>query len=178
MIEEWRDIVGYEGLYQVSNLGNVKSLDRETKGRIKGFKNKLKGKYLKPDLMRSGHLRVTLYKNGTNKHLQVHRLVALSFIENNDNKEFVNHLDENPSNNNVDNLEWATAQENTNWGTGIERRAKNQYKKIKVTYIDNTYEIWESQTIFAKEFKINISGINNVLNGRRTNYKGMIFEYV
>ena len=103
MDEEWRDIQGYEGHYQVSNLGKVRSVKREP------F-------VLKGDLQQNGYRRVYLWLNGRKKNLLVHRLVAETFIENPDEYTDVNHLDEDKTNNHVDNLEWCTHLYNMNYG--------------------------------------------------------------
>ena len=123
MIEEWRPIEGYEGLYEVSNLGRVRSLDRYVKysnGQIHLHKSKvlslLKGEY--------GYIQVNLHCNGKNKRCFVHRLVAQAFIHNPDNLSEVNHKDEDKSNNNVDNLEWCNRSYNINYGTRTERQKK------------------------------------------------------
>jgi hypothetical protein len=114
MKEVYKDIKGYEELYQVSNKGNVKALDRynvDKNGKQKFYP----GKTLKPDIIRRKHtsyLRVTLCKNGHLKKIQIHRLVAETFIENPDSKSCVNHIDNNGSNNIVTNLEWCTHAEN------------------------------------------------------------------
>ena len=105
MNEIWKDIVGYEGLYQVSNLGNVK--------RINFFK---KERFVIPCSNGSGYLYVSLSKNNKRKNFYIHRLVATAFIENHDNLPVINHKDENRSNNSVDNLEWCTQKYNCNYG--------------------------------------------------------------
>jgi NUMOD4 motif/HNH endonuclease len=108
--EIWRDINGYEGLYQVSNLGNVRSLDRTIK-HYTGSVSVLNGR-LKSKSNSRGYLIVGLCKNGRLKSLKVHRLVAEAFIPNPENKPEVNHLSGNKSDNNIDNLTWATPSEN------------------------------------------------------------------
>jgi hypothetical protein len=107
-MEIYKQIVNYENLYEVSNLGNIKSLE---KGDGNGYKTRL----LKQEVIKRDHTnyrRVTLSKNGIIKRFQVHRLVALHFIVNIDNKLLVNHIDNNGENNCVPNLEWATQSEN------------------------------------------------------------------
>ena len=106
-IEEWKDIVGYEGLYQVSNLGNVKSIDR-----INRIGRHVPERILAQSNTTSGYLNVNLSKDGIARVYQVHRLVATAFIENSDNKPQVDHIDNNKHNNNANNLRWVTEKEN------------------------------------------------------------------
>ena len=113
MSETWKDIVGYEGVYQISTNGNIKSVPR--KGTRGGLLISTKDK--------DGYLCVGLNKNGKRKTFKVHRLVAITFIPNIDNLPEVNHKDENKSNNCVDNLEWCTHDYNSNYGTRGKRIA-------------------------------------------------------
>lgn len=117
MIEEiWRPIEGYEGLYEISNTGQVRSLDK-----YDSMNRFYEGRILKLFADRLGYLRAQLYSNNKKKSFLVHRLVAEAFIPNPDNLPQVNHRDENPSNDNVDNLEWCDAKYNSNYGTRIDR---------------------------------------------------------
>ena len=115
MMEEWRAVPGYEGLYEVSNMGNVRNVRKNTLLRLS------KDCY--------GYIQVSLYKNGRRTGLRVHRLVAEIFIPNSENLPMVNHKDEDKSNNRVDNLEWCTAKYNMNYGTIVERREKTKIQK-------------------------------------------------
>lgn len=116
-MEIWKDIKGYEGLYQVSNMGRVRSL-----------KNKI---ILKPIKNTNGYLKVNLYNNRKMKTFLIHRLVALAFISNTENKPQVNHKDENKTNNCMNNLEWCSVDYNNKYCTRTERAIKNtNYKKI------------------------------------------------
>lgn len=108
MKEIWKDIPNYEGLYQVSNLGNVKSLCYGARNIRKSNVHKI----LKHSPNNWGYHKVQLYKNGKSQMLYIHRLVASLFIPNPENKVQVNHIDGNKENNTVSNLEWATPREN------------------------------------------------------------------
>ena len=116
MKEIWRDIQGYEGYYQVSNRGRVKSLER-----IDNNNHKVKEKILKMVSDKDGYLIINLYKNGKHKTCRIHRLVANAFLENPNNYPQINHLDENPKNNHVNNLNWCTAKQNNNHGKHNEK---------------------------------------------------------
>ena len=120
MTEVWKDIEGYEGLYQVSNLGRVKSLPKKTKNQY-SYKEIM----LKQNKDKDGYLIVNLTKNKKGKTYKVHRLVAFAFIPKIKNKEIINHKDGNKQNNSVDNLEWCTNREN------IIHAFKNNLIKIK-----------------------------------------------
>ena len=111
MVEIWKDIKGYEGLYQVSNWGNVRSLDRYKKTKNNSF-SFIHGQLLKQYVTNRGYLNVYLYSNGKNKFFSIHRLVATHFLKNTENKPQVDHIDCNKFNNHVDNLRWCSASEN------------------------------------------------------------------
>lgn len=117
-VEVWRDVYG--GLYSVSNLGRVKSNDRQIVY-SNGVVTKYKGKLLKPEVVADGHLRVTLSSGGKKQRVFVHRLVAEAFIPNPNNYPIVNHKDEVPSNNCVGNLEWCTCAYNNAYNNRHER---------------------------------------------------------
>ena len=111
MKEIWKDVIDYEGYYQVSNLGNVKSLERkDTIGR------RVREKIVTPNVTVKGYLEVGLYKNGKRHIFKIHRLVGLAFIPTVKDKNEINHIDENKQNNRVDNLEWCNRSENVNYG--------------------------------------------------------------
>lgn len=112
MREIFKDVVGYEGLYQVSNLGRVRS--------------SYSGKILRSATKKRGYQYVNLYKDKISKMHQVHRLVAMTFIPNPNNLPIVNHKDEDPTNNNVENLEWCTHTYNINYGTARQRISESR----------------------------------------------------
>lgn len=125
--EIWKDIPGYEGYYQASTLGKIKRLD--TYVLFNGVAALRKGGIIKPNNAK-GYEVVNLSKDGKLTRCGVHRLVALTFIPNPNNLPQVNHKDENPANNCVDNLEWCDAKYNRNYGTAIERGASKISKGI------------------------------------------------
>lgn len=111
-IELWKDIDGYEGFYQVSNLGRVRSLPRYVSDRRLGTKF-LKGRDLSLTADSNGYVIVVLQRNGEKRSFKVHRLVTTAFLPNPENKPSVNHIDHNKANNCLSNLEWCTPKENT-----------------------------------------------------------------
>lgn len=126
--EIWKDIENYEGYYQISNLGRVKSLERYKK--IKTKKVLLKERIMKPHKQYgksdNEYLDIILYKNGKSERFYVHRLVAKAFIPNPENKNQVNHKDKNKQNNNVYNLEWCTQNENVKHSYTFPDRKRNK----------------------------------------------------
>ena len=166
--EYWKPVVGYEGLYEVSNWGRVKSLNYNHTG---------KGKILKQHQCMDGYKSVMLYKDGKRKIILVHRLVAQAFIPNpNDYKE-VNHKDEDKTNNSVDNLEWCDRLYNVRYGTGIERRSKTQSKPVLQYDLEGNFiKEWKSVT----ECGINGYDQGHVAaccRGERKTHRGYIWRY-
>lgn len=184
MVEEWRDIEGFEGLYQVSNLGEVKSLRKE---RALGHSVKVTEEHiLRPSTHRDGYLRVVLMKDHVRYTRLIHRLVAQTFISNPENKPTVNHLDEIKTHNSVDNLEWATISENTTYGNAYVERVKTQkmhQPKSKVVYqytLDKELVAkYTSAGEAARQTGVIKSGIQHCANGHRgfKTYKGYIWRY-
>ena len=123
--EVWKDVAGYEGYYQVSNKGNVRSVERIVRGRKYG------GRTLRPAHDIGGYLYVVLSKNGVTKNKKVHRLVAEAFIPNPNNYLEINHKDEDKTNNHVENLEWCTREHNINHGTRTEKVRQKRSKRVK-----------------------------------------------
>lgn len=114
MKEEWRDVHDYEGYYQVSSLGRIRSLDRLVPHSRIGKKTQfVKGKILTPYPSNNNYMLIVLSKNGKISRNLLHRLVAVAFIEKPTGKDWINHIDNNPKNNKIVNLEWCTPKENT-----------------------------------------------------------------
>lgn len=155
MEEIWKDIEGYEKLYQISNFGRIRSKDRVTRN---GRCNKCirKGKVLKPTLNQYGYLKIALWKENTTKFFGIHRLVAMTFLENNENKNEINHKDGNKTNNCIDNLEWVDRSENMKHAVRMGLLQTKGYirKKKKIIQKDldgNTIKIWDSCSDIVRE---------------------------
>ena len=170
--EIWKDIKGYEGLYQVSNLGRVK--------------NKRRNRLLKLRLERNGYLRVSLYKNSKVSCKFVHRLVAQNFIPNPNNLEYVNHKDEDKSNNDASNLEWCTRRYNNSYGTRGKRISKTLLEKYKNNPLSHrhtpvrdlvTGEVFNSVKEAAQRYGISTTHVQYVSQGKRKSKKYK-FEYI
>lgn len=144
--EVWKDIPGYEGKYQVSTLGRIRTVEHQYK-QSRGIRT-VKEKLLKPSLANNGYYRVNL---GHGKTELIHRLVANTFIPNPENKRTVNHIDGNKLNNNVDNLEWNTHRENN-----IHAFKNNLIKTTKKVICLETKTIYNSINAANKKFKGNV----------------------
>ena len=173
MSEVWKDISGYEGLYRVSNLGRVKSLRRYVP--CKNGVRVVRERVLRPSVHRDGYLKIELRKNAIGEHPMIHRLVALAFIPNPDNKTQVNHIDGIKRNNSVDNLEWCDQSENQlhAYKNGLQKPLKGEQVKTSKLTEENIYQIFElskqgvEQYNLAERFNVNQSTISRILNGKR-----------
>ena len=174
MSEEWRDVVGYEGRYQVSSMGRVKSLVRkDCLGRT------VKERFLKPCMDKDEYLLVTLCAGGKPKTLRVHRLVCEAFHENPDNKSDVNHINENKTDNRAVNLEWSTRRENCNHGSRNERVAKSQSKPVAQYAQDGELiKVWPSTMEAERQAGFNCGNISLAANGNRKTACGFIWKYI
>lgn len=160
--EIWRDIKGYEGLYQVSNLGRVKSLDRTD---FNGHHRK--ERTLKILRNTKGYLQISLFKNRTHKRYLIHRLVADAFIQNKNNLPCVNHKDENPLNNCIDNLEWCTYKYNSNYGTINRKRGESHSKPVIQYTLDGQFvKEYPSAREAERQTGIKFTQISACCNGK------------
>lgn len=180
--EIWKPVKGYEGLYEISDLGNVKSLSRLSNNRFNSYMTK--EKLLKPTIEVWGYKVVRLTKNKNEQDYKVHRLVAEAFIPNPENKPQVNHIDGNKLNNCVDNLEWCTCKENINhcWNTGNHKKYKGiEHPRSKqILQYDlqgNFIKEWDTMTEISKELKIGLSTICFCCQGKFKTAGGYIFKY-
>ena len=177
MKEIWKPVVGYEGLYEVSNMGRVKSLERKVRhGR--GIELTIKERILKPAFNDFGYLIVALCAGGKQKTLKVHRLVCEAFHKNPDNKSDVNHINENKTDNRACNLEWCTRRENINHGTHNERMAKTKSKPVgQYTRDGKLIKIWPSAIEVQRQTGFGQGYISKVANGNRKTAYGFIWKY-
>ena len=153
-MEEWRDIKGYEGYYQISNFGRVKSLSRDV-----GSNRCKKETIMKTSLDKDGYENLVLRKNGKQRHFRVNRLVAEAFLENPNNYPQVNHKDEDKTNNNANNLEWCSVKYNVNYGSRTEKASK---KVICVT----TGKIFKSIAEASKYYNLKGNHISACCKGK------------
>ena len=162
IIEIWKDIEGYEGLYQVSNRGRVKSLSRKVTNAMFSINEH----FVKVVDNGHGYKSVSLWKDNKGKHFYVHRLVALAFVPNSNGYKYINHKDEDKSNNDVSNLEWCTAKYNCNYG--------NHTKKLKKSYILNgnnrPIDVYDMKGTFLKTFDCSNDVCRELNIGRRSLY--------
>lgn len=165
MEEIWRDVVGYEGLYKISNFGNVFS----------NYVNRI----IHPGTTRDGYKYVFLSKNKEKKMNTIHRLVAKAFLDNPNNYPVVNHKDENPSNNHVDNLEWCTVSYNNTYNNAHIKRAQLLSKCV---YRYNKYgdicEEYASVRDASKTLKVSSGDIVDCCNGNLITYLNSVWSYV
>lgn len=173
---KWKDIEGYEGLYQISDTGIVKSLARVRK--TSSFYIQ-KERFLNNNVKDNGYLYVILCKNGTKKQFFVHRLVANAFICNPNEYPIVNHKDENPQNNNVENLEWCTYHYNNNYRSIGRRRNVKRLKPINQYTSDGEFvKEWQSSRDIHEVLGFNQTSITNACSGVNNHrLRGSIWRY-
>ena len=178
MQEIWKDIEGYEGLYEVSNLGRVRSLDRVVVY-SNGRKCLYKGRILKPANNTVGYFFCVLCKNGQKKKKYIHRLVAEAFIPNPDNLPEVNHRDEVKTNNHVENLEWCDGKYNKNYGTCQQRRAEKRSKPVLQLDINTGRVISEYPSLIetGKQTGFSVGNISACCRGICNTAYGFKWQY-
>ena len=176
MNEVWKDIPNYENLYQVSNLGRVKSLKKEKK-RKNNCKQTFQEKILSQGLGENGYLTVQLFKNKIGKTFTVHKLIAQTFISNPNNYVCINHKDENKLNNCVDNLEWCTYKYNNNYNSKSKKirlkliNGKLSKRVLQYDLQDNFIKEWESTREIERVLNYKNQSISACcLNKNKTSY--------
>lgn len=162
--EVWKDVKGYEGLYAVSNLGNIYSYYMK--------------KQKKQSIRKDGYKFVVLKKNGKQKYMMVHRLVAEAFIPNPENLPMINHKDENPLNNCIDNLEWCTALYNNTYNDVHIKRGKSLSKKVYAyDEYGSLYGVYDSTYDIANKFGMSNSNVTTVCNSDYRTFNGLVLSY-
>lgn len=184
----WKNIVGFEGFYQVSNIGSVRSLDRTVKYKD-GIIVPYKGQPLSPRDNGKGYKYISLTKNNKPHRFYIHRLVATYFIPNPLNRKEINHIDGNKGNNCVENLEWCTRSENNKHAYAHNGRISTFAGKsgalshrsrpiIAINLITSEERLFETQTLASKVLKLNPTTVNRVLKGKCKKNGDYTFSYV
>lgn len=183
MEEIWKDIEGFEGIYQISNYGRLKSLSRSVK--IKSGFRTTKEKIIKPSIGTCGYYQYPLTNGGVRKTILIHREVAKAFVNNPNNLCEINHKDENKLNNFFGNLEWCDKKYNNTYKDRKKREIETQRNthpsRKRILQIDeNNYVVCEYQSIREAERMTGIrhSNICETLKGRRKSAGGYYWEYV
>lgn len=177
MQEVWKDIPEYEGIYQASNLGRIRTAEGKTTKTKRHGERHWKSRVLKTRGKQMSGYRVSLWKDGNSKDFLVARLVALTFLGEPLNKDYtVNHKDGNRFNNNINNLEWLTRAENIQYGF-----ANNQYPQKAVAVIDNNKNVYEFRSLAecSRFLKRSVGYVSNTLKQGRKFLKsadGFIYE--
>lgn len=170
MTEAWKDIKGYEGVYRISNYGNVESVARRD-----ALGRQIQSRIMKPQTNKKGYLHVCLMRGKEYKHYLIHRLVADAFIGERPAEYEVNHIDENKKNNRADNLEYVTHTQNVRHGKGIEKRSK----AVIATLPDGTEEYYISATEAGEKLGVTKVAIGNAIhgNGRTKTSCGRLWRF-
>lgn len=176
-IEEWKPVVGFEGYYEVSNYGNVRSLDRTTiykNGRV----HHTAGRHLAISLNSQGYRKTIFSVNGKHATPRVCRLVAMAFIPNPNNFPQVNHKDENKLNDCADNLEWCDCKYNNNYGTAPMRRIEGRKKPINQFTLDGQFVCrWSCASDAEKKTGVYHSHIAQCCKGKFKQMGGYVWRY-
>lgn len=178
---EWKKIDGYDHCYEVSNTGVVRNTDYRGTGNVR---------YLKPQIHYKGYLRVGLSIDGKQRHMRIHRLVAMAFLPNDQNKPQVNHIDENKRNNNSENLEWCTNKENVNHGSASKRMAEShrkagtyqklrelKSKPVKRTSLCGKVKVFPS-LVSVEDDGFNKSSVASAMKRKNNVYRSYKWQYV
>lgn len=184
--EIWKDIPDYDGLYQVSNFGRIAAHRKNVRFGCSGEKTRIiPWRILSTFPNKQGYMRINLFKDGKTKQFQVHRLVAMAFIPNPDNLPVINHKDENPHNNHVENLEWCTPKYNANYGTRNARCSAKNYNNPKVSKPIVQYSehweivnLWPSTKEAIRQLKLNERNLHTALKNPKRFCSGFHWKYL
>lgn len=176
-MEIWKDVTGYDGIYQVSNLGNVRSLPLTRKMK-NGVERSYEGKMLNPSESKDGYLVVDLSVDGKRKTTKIHRMVAEAFVNNPLNLPVVNHKNENKHDNRASNLEWCSIRYNLRYGTTQKRRAHKIGWKVRMFSEEGKYiKTFATMRAASRILKLPMSGIYQSVLTKKA-YKGYLFRKV
>jgi archaeosine-15-forming tRNA-guanine transglycosylase len=175
MVEIWKDIEGYENIYQVSNLGRIRRVNQS-------------GYRIRKQKVNKGYFLITLSKDAIQKTFLVHRLVGLAFVDNPKMKPEINHLDENKLNNRANNLQWVTSKENANWGTRNSRISEYvRHNPVSVCKTKRVNQIckdtkkiiatYESMGEVVRKFGYHQGNISECCSGKRREANGFLWSY-
>lgn len=173
MQEIWKDVPNYDGLYQISNFGRVKSFNFSRKHFNQNYH------FLKPNISNNGYEQVTLYNKSRERHKYlVHKLVAEAFLSNPHNYPCVNHKDENKLNNSVDNLEWCTYKHNNNYGTARIRARITKSRPVSQYTLEGIWiASYVSPSIAADIIGCDRHRITDCCNGKTSSALGYLWEW-
>ena len=180
LIEEWRQIEGYEGYYEVSNLGNIRSVDRVVPQKNNCVKA-IHGRLIRQSThYKTGYKSVMLSKNGVHKRLSVHRLVGKAFLPNPDNLPEINHKDENKANNSVDNLEWCDHSYNNRYGTIPQRKSEWSSKRVEQFDLitGDVIATFPSGTVAARTLGFPQTSISACCHGKTNHCRGYGWRFI
>lgn len=183
--EKWKDIPGYKGIYQASSLGRIRSVERYIKCNVSNqhkvnikTKRHIKEKILKCGIDKDGYKKISLSKDGKTKYFRVCRLIAMTFIPNENQSLQVNHKDENKKNDCIDNLEWCTCKYNQNYGTRNKRISRSRMREVyKLDLNGNFIEKFKSIIDASKSSNRNYRNISAVCNGKQKTCGGYKWVY-
>jgi hypothetical protein len=175
-MENWKPIKGYEGKYAVSDKGRVRSLDRKTSH--KKYIAMRNGRIMKPPLDKDGYRRIQLSKEGIGKEYRVHRLVAEAFIHNTKNLPIINHLNNQPGDNRVENLEWASYKRNSEHRDSQGRQGEHPYQKQIGQFTLNGAFIRAFKGLRIAKRETGINNIDAVIRGTQKQSGGYKWKYI
>lgn len=182
--EKWKDVVGYEGCYVVSNFGRVASLLRNVK-HSNSVNKTIHQRIMSLKTRKNGYISVCLYNNGEGKDCLVHRVVAKAFIPNPENKPQIDHIDRNRSNNNASNLRWCTGSENMSnpltkpFLKQINKGRKRSYAYHPVVALKNDTIVYMFEKLMdCQNYGFNYTVVSSICSGRRKTHKGYTFMYL
>lgn len=177
MEEVWKPIIGYEGIYEVSNMCRVRTLDHYVNNRWRNGPKHIHATIKRQSYHKDGRPFVVLSKNGVNKKFPVYRLMAMAFIPNPNNLPEINHKDENPANNSLDNLEWCDRNYNINYGTRTKKSTESKYKPILALKNNVPFFIFKSSKEAAFVLGVSVSLISMAIH-KNCRARGLNFNFI